>query len=123
MADFEHHINKLFSWVQSLEGCPDQWSGVLIVEDPEFELRQSQWNIPNDSLMSPEQYNARFEFLLERGYSWININFGGVFNGKAVVFIEFPKQAAGIPKHKVPVNFSGPCHREWDLTDKIHIAQ
>ncbi|MCP4978002.1 MAG: hypothetical protein GY931_17780 [Maribacter sp.] len=123
MSELEVHIQELFKWVRTLEGCPQNWNGVQIIEDPSFSIRGKVWKVPKESLKSIKEYEGRFEELLEKGYSWININFGGIYNDNAIVFIEYPNQSSGLPKDKVPVVPSGPFGHEWDLSNKLCIIK
>ncbi len=100
MSDLEFHVQRLIRWVHNLEGCPESWADILIVEDPSFCFRGETWKIPKESLLTIKQYEGRFNELLKRGYSWVNINFGGLYLGNAIVFIEYPKEAPVFLKTK-----------------------
>jgi hypothetical protein len=58
------------------------------------------------------EYRERFESLLDQGYSWINLNAAGIFDGNLLVVVEFPNYKSGIPRNKVPVIPSGPSLRD-----------
>lgn len=119
MNELETHVRTLVEWVKTLDGCPESWSSIQIVEDPLFTYRGKNWEIPRESLKPMSQYEDRFRDLLSKGYSWININFGGIYQGNAVVFVEYPRESSGVPKEKVTVNVSGPEGNVWDLTTKL----
>lgn len=119
MSEIELHVGRLADWVRTLDGCPECWVGVQIVEDPLFTYRGEKWEVPREALKSMSQYEGRFRELLSKGYSWVNINFGGIYQGNAIIFVEYPREASGTPKDKVSVNCSGPLGYEWDLTDKL----
>ena len=123
MSNLEFHLQRLSEWVRTLDGCPDSWADIFIVEDPSFYFRGETWKVPKESLKNAKQYEKRFNYLLRKGYSWININFGGIYQGDAIVFVEYPRKASGIPENKVSVNFSGPEGYEWDLTEKLSITE
>jgi len=121
MSEIEFHLQRLTEWVRTLEGCPKKWNDILIVEDPSFSYRGKEWAIPQTALINSKLYESRFSELLNRGYSWINLNFGGLYEGNAIVFVEHPKEASGVPADKVSVNPSGPEGNKWDLTKRLLI--
>ncbi|MCI5207403.1 MAG: hypothetical protein D3910_01090 [Candidatus Electrothrix sp. ATG2] len=124
MSDLEFHIQRLIAWVQTQEGCPSNWSDIQIVEDTMPPLRKGElWNIPKKSLQSIKQYEERFNELLMKGYHWVNINFGGIYQKRAILFIEYPRNSFDAPKDKVSVNLSGPAGCEWDLSKKICVIE
>jgi hypothetical protein len=122
MSDLELHIQRLIAWAHTLNGCPESWSDIQIVEDPLFTFRGETWKIPEDALLSIKEYEGRFSELLMSGYSWVNLNFGGIYNNNAIVFVEYPRQFSGCSKGQVSVNPSGPEGNEWDLTRKLCIV-
>jgi len=64
--------------------------------------------IPKSKLYSIESYSKRFEELLDKGYSWINLVGNGVKDGNLIVSVELPKRPVGVIKEKISVNLSGP---------------
>jgi len=122
MGDLELFIHKLTEWVHSLNGCPENWLDLKIVEDSSFIIRSEAWELPKAALLSVMEYEDKFSDLLSSGYSWINLNFGGIHNDTAIVFVEYPKHSSGCPKDKVTVNLSGPDGNEWDLSKKLRIV-
>ncbi|XCN71635.1 MAG: hypothetical protein Q3M24_15140 [Candidatus Electrothrix aestuarii] len=123
MSGLEFHVQRLITWVSTLEGCPASWSDVRIVDDSLQPLCNEKrlWEISRNSLMSIEQYEERFSELLAKGYHWLNLNFAGVYQDSAILFIECPANSANIPKEKVSVNLSGPAGNEWDLSKRLII--
>jgi hypothetical protein len=109
--------------MRTLDGCPENWIDILIIEDPMFHVRGEEWKVARKSLLTPGEFENRFNELLARGYSWININFGGVYQNNAIVFIEYPKESSGVPKEKVSINQSGPQGYEWDLDKKLCVVE
>lgn len=122
MSDLELHIQRLTGWARTLNGCPECWSAIQIVEDPLFSYRGETWKIPESALMSVKEYEDRFGELLLSGYSWVNLNFAGIFKNNAIVFVEYPRQSSGCSKAKVSVNLSGPEGKEWDLSKKLCVV-
>ena len=123
MSDLDLHIQRLIEWAHTQDGCPKNWADIQIIEDPSFSIRSEKWKASKESLMSIKQYEEIFNDLLNKGYSWININFGGIYKNKAIIFIEYPSNPINIPKEKVSINYSGPEGYEWDITEKLCITE
>lgn len=122
MSELELHINNSLEWIRTLSGYSDDWSDIKIVEDPLFEVRDETWNVQNNAFMTTDQYESRFSELLNMGYSWININFGGIYQNSMIIFIEYPRESSNIPKDKVSVNPSGPMDDTWNLNEKLVVV-
>src|SRR5437868_14232750 len=45
-------------------------------------------------LRTPAEYEQRFEELLDRGYSWLNVGFRGVYRDFLIVGVELPSLKA-----------------------------
>jgi hypothetical protein len=122
MSDLEIYIQRLIGWARTHYDFPENWSDIQIVEDPFFTYRGETWKIPEDAFMNVNEYEGRFSDILMSGYSWVNLNFGGIYNNMAIVFIEFPHQSSGCSKAQVSVNLSGPEGNIWDLSKKLCIV-
>jgi hypothetical protein len=85
-------------------------------------------------LCTPAEYEQRFEELLNRGYSWINVGFRGIHRDFLIIGVELPSlkipDGSGrwiprrlYPGHRTSINLSGPCNAvvdrglnvEWEL--------
>jgi hypothetical protein len=99
--------------------------------DIKYEASDDVWGgymrVPRTALRPMDEYRERFESLLGRGYSWINLKAAGIFDGNLLVVIEFPNYKSGIPRNKVSVNLSGPSHKEgvpqWDIGARLEITE
>ena len=122
MTELENKLEKLIQWGCSLNDFPRKWSEILVIEDPLFKFRAEEWEVPRTSLNSITDYSSRFNKLLNSGYSWINLNIGGLYQGKLIIFIEYPREPSGYPKGKTSINYSGPEGNIWDLNSKLSIT-
>ncbi len=74
-------------------------------------------------LCTPEQYESRFDALMAKGYSWLNLTYGGLLDGKGLVLVEVPR---GVPNRSgatTSVNVSGPPSHSmasgWDARSHV----
>jgi|JI10StandDraft_1071094.scaffolds.fasta_scaffold240808_4 hypothetical protein len=58
------------------------------------------------SLAEPAAYAARFSKLLASGYSWLNLSFYGLLDGRPLIAVELPR--GGVNSATTSVNYSGP---------------
>ncbi len=104
------------------------WSRVLFVEDKDIKREGVHCSIARSSLWTRNDYEARFDELLNDGYGWINMNFAGILDGSFLVIIELPHYKNSVPREKVSVNFSGPNidpktrKPRWNAADTIQIV-
>lgn len=81
-------------------------------------------HVAPSALFSPEDYAPRFDSLLQRGYSWLNMNAAGIVNKMLIVIIEYPSYATEVVG-RTSVNYSGPNNlggkTQWDATDLIFL--
>jgi len=66
------------------------------------------YHVDETALATPDGYAARFDELLGAGYSWINISCYGLLGETAIVAVELPQRATGVPRGRTSVNLSGP---------------
>lgn len=120
---FENHFNDLMSFFKQPENL--SWSDVLVVEESsvipgEIEL------IPRHALTPSNQYEERFNELLDQGHSWINMNIFGILDNTLIIQIEYPHYKNNASRNKMSVNYSGPSIIEgverWDLSGLVKIT-
>jgi hypothetical protein len=63
--------------------------------------------IASSALHDVEQYEARFEALMQAGLPWINVSCYGVLDQHLIVAIELPAQT-GARSARTSINYSGP---------------
>lgn len=77
------------------------------------------------SLRTPEEYELRFAELLAQGYSWLNLSYYGLLDGRALVMVEIPGTPPRAPGGATSINFSGPTQRAaaagWDARVELVI--
>lgn len=119
--DLERNLNLLTSFFpQWFNWLP--WSQVLFLESTSF-IDGNVSKVPRSALIPAREYAERFNELLDKGYSWINMSALGVWKGSLIVVIELPSYDNNVPRDKVSVNFSGPViidgKPQWDLSERI----
>jgi hypothetical protein len=132
MSEIDAHFLSLSKFIRDECAAPE-WEKVFFAEssDIKYEASDDVWGgymrVPRTALRPMDEYRERFESLLGRGYSWINLNAAGIFDGNLLVVIELPNYKSGIPRNKVSVNLSGPSLKEgvpqWDIGARLEITE
>jgi hypothetical protein len=114
MSALSIHLDRLFHWLPSVDLEP-LTHDVRIVEvhcdavNPD----DGTYHVRRDELLTPSDYEARFEELLRAGYPWLNMSCYGVHQGLLLVAIEVPSPRPLQPGRATSVNLSGPvCIRD-----------
>ena len=102
--DLNTYINSLKNWLVSEWGVP-LWKEVLLIEDATFD--PDPLRIEVGECFSLDAYQIRFQELLGRGYSWINLSALGFFEQAMLIHVEYPNSEYGNASN-TRVNFSGP---------------
>ena len=106
------HISRLLKWLEKIHPLPT-WHRQLILDTHHPDVRYEAvdggvWCIKGTTLKSVADYAERFEALLHRGYSWVNLSVYGLWRGDLVFGIELPQEPVGVPPGYTSVNYSGP---------------
>ena len=115
-------LNQLSLFMEQW-GCQDgSWSEAVFVEDTSIVDKEAKCYIPRSALMTPEEYAPRFEELLGRGYSWLNMNATGILGQMLIITVTLPSYTTE-NKGETSVNYSGPPvvkgRTQWDATEYI----
>lgn len=108
MTPLQQKLDLLFRMVAGRAGQPPAPEEVVIAE-----LSQDGFDplgrpvIAAAALRTVEEYDERFSALMVKGFAWINLNFYGLLDGRALVTVEFPEDEPVEPG-ATSVNFSGP---------------
>lgn len=102
------------------------FSQVYFVEDKAIQ-RFFDSNKPNEisreNIFTFEDYENRFNEILNQGYSWINLNFAGMLDDNLLVMAEFPSSKNNV--EFTAVNLSLPEKRvienHWNVSSFIKI--
>lgn len=101
------------------------WENILLVEYKSLVNGVSYYVNKND-LFSPESYSPRFDWLLEQGHGWLNLQAAGVFQNTLLVVLETPNDSNKRPGNKTAINLSGPYKQQekndWEITDLVKIV-
>jgi hypothetical protein len=125
MSVLSENLDELFHWLESI-GFPPPSRDVRIVEIKKGITNlddRGRFHVRQDELRQPSDYEARFEELLQMGFSWLNLSCCGVYDSFLVVSIEVPANPtisrALYPEFVTPVNHSSPSlhslDREWSV--------
>jgi hypothetical protein len=101
------NLQELFRYTTGGPNQPASPTSVLLAELKPEDFVPGPPRVREESLRTPEQYEARFQQLIEAGFAWLNMSCCGVFRGHALVTIEYPRNVARA-KGRTSVNFSGP---------------
>lgn len=93
----EHNINESFSQICFVESDKIQ-------DVSSSDLHK----ISRKFIFTSENYETRFDELLNKGCSWINMNLAGILEDSLFIIIEIPSYGNNIPIEFVAVNFSLP---------------
>ena len=98
------------------------WTKILVIEQDSMRLAAGKNTIPCSAFIDAEHYSERFNQLLERGYSWLNMNAAGILGDALIVVVELPRDTSNV-SGKTSVNFSGPTavagKSQWDLSGSL----
>lgn len=128
MRDLAGCLEELYALIEKWGGQIDAWSAVGIAEETALKRvgvgLQEVCYISHSVLCMSEDYAPHFDALLQRGYSWLNMNAAGIVNETLIVIIELPNYVTEIVG-KTSVNYSGPGiiggKAQWDATDRIFL--
>ena len=121
MNTLNEQLHRLDTWLASLGETP-VWNGHVLAEKAYINTDAEggfSLVLPCDPV-TPVQYSARLEELLELGPSWLNLNALGLLRGSLLVSVEWQNPAVGISASEVSINLSGPPKvvsetPTWDL--------
>lgn len=132
MTEIEAHFSSLTRFIREQCGAPE-WGKVFFLEssDVKYEASNEVWGgymrVPRMALRPMHEYHERFDSLLNQGYSWINLNAAGIFDGNLLVIVEIPNYKSGTPRNKVAVNLSGPSLKDgipqWHIGARLKITE
>jgi hypothetical protein len=138
-------MSRLSDVLDELKKMADEYGPLSCFELRIVEINGNTPNKPGDfpetdhtrfqvQLRTPAEYEQRFEELLDRGYSWLNVGFRGIYRNFLIVGVELPSlkfpdgSGRSIPRtlypgHRTSINLSGPCNAvvdrglsvEWEL--------
>jgi hypothetical protein len=80
MSVLSKNLDELFHWLESI-GLPPPSRDVRIVEIKKGITNlddRGRFHVRQDELRQPSDYEARFEELLQMGFSWLNLSCCGV---------------------------------------------
>ena len=121
---FLNHFNDLRSIIKMPQNL--SWSCILVVEERSV-IYGNFILLPKLALVSANEYEKRFDELLNMGYAWINMSAMGIMDNAFIVEIGLPIQGRNAPRNKVSVNYSGPMIIDgkplWDLSSKVKILE
>ncbi len=122
----QNHLARLEEWISNNSVVPS-WDELVIVEDSDMQ-HGAITKIFESALHTPDKYNKRFNEILDRGYSWVNLVCNGIIDNKLLISVEIPSNTSNVPADKVSVNISGPYLGEdknpkWDLNKKVQIIK
>ena len=105
-------------------GQPPKPDSVVVAElGPDDVDVQGRPIVVAEKLRAPKAYEERFEQLLAKGFSWINLSYYGVLDGNGLVVVELPRETSTLSPRPTSVNFSGPpaivANSGWDARSII----
>jgi hypothetical protein len=123
--DIYKHLDQLTIFFKERCGSVS-WKNILIVESSRL-VDVRKYHINKGDLFTPEEYAPRFDWLLDQGHSWINLNAAGIFDNTLLVIVELPSYKNTTPRNLVSVNFSGPRILDekiiWDISEFVRIIE
>jgi hypothetical protein len=101
------------------------WENILLVEYKSL-VNGVSYHVSKNDLFSPESYSPRFDWLLEQGHSWLNLQAAGIFQNTLLVVLETPNDSNKRPGNMTAINLSGPYRQQdkndWEITDLVRIV-
>jgi hypothetical protein len=132
MSEIDAHFLSLTRFIKE-ECAASEWRNVFFAESAEIEYEPTDevWGgyirLKRMALKPMGKYRERFEALLDQGYSWINLNAAGIFDGNLLVVVELPNYKSGNPRNRVSVNLSGPSLKDgvpqWEIGARLKITE
>jgi len=103
------HLERLLQWLQEI-GLQLPSRDIRIVEISQIRQPSTDgtYHVRRNQLLSPLEYESRFDKLLAKGYSWLNMSCYGVYDGLLIVAIEVPDPRTLYPGCPTSVNLSAP---------------
>lgn len=103
------HIRELVAFCRRVASPLPTWDRVLLLDTSDPRVRYDRgWTVPNDAFVTVVEFSPRFEALLLKGYSWVNLSAYGLFENDLIVGLELPRESVGVPAGLTSVNYSGP---------------
>ncbi len=99
------HFERLKQFLKE-RGFPE-WGDVLFVEDLFIDAGSKQI-IKKSQFQNFNDYKARFQTLVSKGYSWVNLSGLGLIGNTLVVAVEKPSKAYS--EAVTSINLSGPSN-------------
>lgn len=107
--------------------------GLPLKKPREMQTDYTRFRIRKDEMLTPDQYEDRFNELLGVGYEWLDMSCYGVHDGFLIVAIELPGPVLPqggkrklFPGCATAVNLSGPCNevirRNWDAGWQLEVV-
>jgi len=109
MSALSLHLDRLLRWLEG-NGLQLPSRDIRIVEIGQIRQTSTDgtYHVRRDQLLSPLDYETRFDELLEKGYSWLNMSCYGVHDGSLIVAIEVPGPRTLYPGCPTSVKLSAP---------------
>jgi hypothetical protein len=109
MSALSLHLNRLLHWLQEI-GLQLPSRDIRIVEISQIRRPSTDgtYHVRRNQVLSPLEYECRFDELLAKGYSWLNMSCYGVHDGSLIVAIEVPGPRTLYPGCPTSVNLSAP---------------
>ena len=102
----DEHFDRLEQFLKE-RGVPE-WDDVLFIEGLFVDVGSKQV-IENSRFQNPNDFKVRFQTLVSKGYSWLNMSGLGLIGNTLVVSVEKPNKIH--PGTETSINFSGPSNR------------
>lgn len=125
MSELEIHFERLMEFAKSCN-FHKPFSEIHFVE--ENSIRRFHKSDKNDEIsyqdvFKLEDYEKRFELLLKRKHSWINMNFAGVLDNTLLIVIEFPnyENNADFTSVNLSLPSSKVIENDWNISSFVRI--
>ena len=120
----EQKLEQLFRAMAGGPAQPPVPDRVIIAEvGPDDVDAQGRSVVLVVNLRSPQEYQSRFSELMAQGFSWLNMNYSGLLDGKALVIVEVPRHRSTGSGVETSVNLSGPpsyaAASGWDARSHV----
>ena len=127
MSELLFHTNNVLKFMREIDSNITKYSIIFVIEGKNLKYHNNLWDLRIKDLIEFKDYEKIFDELLNKGYSWINLNCMGVLDGCLVLCVELPHSVGNTPREKVQVNYSGPCIIDdklvWNLRDYYNIVE
>ena len=125
MSELKRHFERLMEFAKECN-FHKSFSQVYFVEEQSirhFYDFDKVGEISLQDIFTLENYENRFNELLNQGHCWIHMNFAGMLDDTLLITIRFPNYQNN--SKFTAVNFSGPFKRvadnDWNLNSYIKI--